>query len=493
MALAVPASARPQALVVIADHLTLADVTRPDLPGSVQIRPRAQMALMSPGLAQGPDPIANVYATLGAGDAVRVGDVSQGRMAAALRQAGLRTAVIGDADGDDTGAYRPAALFLPAPDTVAADDGTVADPTAPGGKRIDPARLWAQTQTALRGSDLVVVHFGDFARAERENGRGDLLPSAYAAHRERALRALDQYLGLTYWGLRSDAARPRWLFLVAPTPPLDAQGHWNRLTPLLQWPPRPGVVWHLVARSDTTQTVGLVAARDLAPTVLKALDVTPPLQMTGAVIGRAPLEANTDAPMHLQRLDRQTRLNQQAQLPLFWGLASAGALTLFASLGLYLSGRMMRRGQACRCCCYGLRLLSAWPLALLLAPLTLPATLSAYLGWIAALTALIALLPSPTWIFFLTALVLVGDGLTGTSLVSQSVMSAYALSGIRFYGIGNEYMGVLLAGTLLGASGPPALFGRPKHWRAGGPPIGTGGGPVNIGRFVLILPLSRER
>ncbi len=104
------------------------------------------------------------------------------------------TALIGDADGDDTGPYRPALLFLPAPDVVA--DGTVPDPTAPGGKREDPARLWAATQAAFQTCDLVVVHFGDFARAERENQRGFLLPAAYQAHRERALQALDAYLGL---------------------------------------------------------------------------------------------------------------------------------------------------------------------------------------------------------------------------------------------------------------------------------------------------------
>jgi hypothetical protein len=78
-----------------------------------------------------------------------------------------------------------------------------------------------------------------------------------------------------------------------------------------------------------------------------------------------------------------------------------------------------------------------------------------YLAWIAALTAIIALVPSPTLIFAATSVVVVLDGLTGTTLVSQSVLSAYALSGIRFYGIGNEYMGVLLGGALLMATLSP--------------------------------------
>ena len=143
LALAVPASARPQVLVVIADHLTLADETRADLPNLTRLRIEGQMALMSPGLPQGKDPIANVYATLGAGDSIRVGDVSQGRLRGSLRRAGARTALIGDADGDDTDEYRPALALLPLADNVhvGPDDGTVPDPVACGGKRIDPRRL----------------------------------------------------------------------------------------------------------------------------------------------------------------------------------------------------------------------------------------------------------------------------------------------------------------------------------------------------------------
>ena len=98
-------------------------------------------------------------------------------MADALRRAGVRTALIGDADGDDTGPYQPARLFLPSPD-AANDDGTITDPLACGGEREDPTRLWKSTQSAFRDADLVVVHFGDLARIERENQCGSGPPGA---------------------------------------------------------------------------------------------------------------------------------------------------------------------------------------------------------------------------------------------------------------------------------------------------------------------------
>ena len=72
-----------------------------------------------------------------------------------------------------------------------------------------------------------------------------------------------------------------------------------------------------------------------------------------------------------------------------------------------------------------------------------------------------------------------GDGLTGTTLVSQSVLSAYALAGIRFYGIGNEYMGLLLGGALLAAATtrmtPPGRQADPP------PPAGEEAQPIVTG------------
>ena len=439
---AVPLHARSQVLVILADHLTLDDVMRPALPNLTRMRQEGELALMSPGLAQKPDPVANVYATLGAGDSVRVGDVSQSRLAATLRKSGIRAALIDDADGDDTGPYRPALLFLPFPDVAA--DGTIPDAKAPGGKREDPARLWAATQAALGTCDLVVVHFGDFARAERENGRGFLLPPAYQAHRERALQALDAYLGLVAPGFHGT------LFLVAPTPPMLPNGTWNQLTPFVahSFAGAPAL-----ARSDTTQMPGLIASRDLAPTILAALQVPAPRQMTGASVTAA---ADPNGLARLRRMDRLTRLNQEAQNPVFWTVGFGAATIVFGSLGLYLTGRMKgRTGKIAR---YGLRIVSAWPLALLLAPLANPSTADVYLLEIAAVVALLALLPSPALICALTAWVVVGDGLTGTTLISNSALSEYALSGIRFYGIGNEYMGVLMGGALLAGTHPAHKF-----------------------------------
>lgn len=453
----VPAQAgvRPQVLVVVADHLTLSDTLRPGLPSLARLRLRGQMALMSPGLAQGQFPLLNVYATLGAGDAVRVGDVSQGLLARTLARAHVPALRLGNADSDDAGNCNPAALLLPAPADASPQDGTRLDPTAPGGRRTDPARLWQATQAALVAHDLVVVHDGDFLRVERT--RGSLLPAAYCQHRVRALRSLDAALApmLAY----VDAHAHVTLLLIVPTAPFVGTT-WNSLTPCFCYAPAAPAA--PIMQSATTQTWGLVAARDVAPTILALLHVPAPLQMTGAAMEAAAILPPHAALARLRRLDTETQLNQDAQSPFFWTTGALGGLVLLLGIGLAFGNAGQPSARLRRAARFGLRALSALPLALLLAPLVRVHTLPALYATVAALTALLALLPTPAILLSVTALVLIGDGVTGTALVSQSLLSVYALSGIRFYGIGNEYMGVLLAGALTLAGS--ASFARRPRW-----------------------------
>jgi hypothetical protein len=103
---------------------------------------------------------------------------------------------------------------------------------------------------------------------------------------------------------------------------------------------------------------------------------------------------------------------------------------------------------------------AASPLAMLLAPATGAPTIPAMGSAAAAITlCLVAFLravpfsrhrPLP-WLFLITALVVASDVLLGCHLISRSPLSGYAVAGIRFYGLGNEYTGVLVGTSLLGA------------------------------------------
>jgi hypothetical protein len=121
-------------------------------------------------------------------------------------------------------------------------------------------------------------------------------------------------------------------------------------------------------------------------------------------------------------------------------------------------------------------IVAASPLAFLLAPLASTHTileLSMVTATIAAALALLMYVVPPwrrtavPWLFFVTALILSLDVLTGCRLVARSALSGYAVAGIRFYGLGNEYMGVLVGTAILGGLAfEPAL--RRFRWLQAG-------------------------
>ena len=241
--------------------------------------------------------------------------------------------------------------------------------------------------------------------------------------------------------------------IVGVVPPQDRQGRWDSLTPMMILGSGAPTYTSL-----TTRRAGLVALRDIAPTILNLLGLRQPDEMLGSpAIGTMP-------PPSLVEMDTITQLNQQLIVPLIWALGLMALAVILLAVGLVANGR-----SASGLVGFLIRVTMALPLGMLIAPAILallgsPAHPTGYGGveyavLIAALTFTVAASYGIRGIASLTAGVIVGDALTGTNLISRSVLSGYWLSGIRFYGIGNEYMGVLLAfGLLL-----PMLVSRVKE------------------------------
>lgn len=126
------------------------------------------------------------------------------------------------------------------------------------------------------------------------------------------------------------------------------------------------------------------------------------------------------------------------------------------------------------------------PAALLFAPLLPPPTLLEYglriVGWMVGLTVicylpacLLRLSPAVVAALIGSALV-VGDTFAGQPLLKDSLLSGYPLSGIRYYGVGNEYLSVLLWFALAGGFAwlddrgvpfPPEGSSRGLSWALG--------------------------
>jgi hypothetical protein len=417
--------------------------------------------------------------------------LAEERLGAALAQARppVRTLVLGSADTDIPG--RRAALLT----VDAAGRGSGVLPlsrqaaAAPFRRVDDPVRLM---QAALESdADCVVIQLGDTARAEALRPR--LAPVDYLAARKAALRRLNILLFLLVGRLEQEGEQAD-LLLVSPYPPSDDTRHpaaWGRLPPILARGPHfpPGLL-----ASATTRTPGLVANTDIAPTILRLLDASVPLTMVGRPLRSVPAFAS--GPMRVAavaRLEYIAALNGRATVPI---LLPLGAACVFLVFGAMIA---RRRGgtEASRRFAPGFVFFLTLPTALLLAPLLVPPTLFEYglriVAWMLILTAACYLaaqrlrVSPPVVAAFLGMALVAGDTLAGQPLLKDSLFSSYPLSGIRYYGVGNEYLGALLGFALAGG------FAWLDDRRLPYPPGDAGRGPrllLALGWLLLMLLLG---
>ena len=227
------------------------------------------------------------------------------------------------------------------------------------------------------------------------------------------------------------------LFVCTIVPPQLTTGSWDELTPIALYPNQGSTL-----TSSTTRTVGLVALRDLAPTVLRLVGAPIPQSMTGAPIEAVAMDGRI---AKLDRMFRITQLGQETIVPLSWFLGLS-ALCAVVGGAVAVAGGQNFNGGVVR---YLLRLVLAAPLALLAAPCFPVSSVPEYMSALVLFDAIGALALKPAWIMAITSTVILVDALTGSHLIAATVVSGFWLSGIRFYGIGNEYMGVLIAMALL--------------------------------------------
>jgi len=441
------AHAQPKVILVLANHLSLSDLKSGGYESGLMARLSQvrewkaglqPQTLVSPGLPDKKDPVNASYARM-ADSTYRPEFTEDGLAATGL--SAVTTTIIGTTAGDDTSDLAPITSFLK--DPVNQINPEQHDARSPGGLVDNPDTFRNAVYAALKNSNLVVVQWGDLDRIEAERSSHLILPSVAEADRQKSLENLGRFVMSLPADKRAHTLGPVWLILVSPVPPIDSHGGWNSLTPCVitridAWIPPSDYT------SDTTQTPGLIAQRDVAPTILDLLGRPADGDLTGAA-------AHTDnrgdlLSQGIDALDRQTRNNQIVESPFFWTM---GFLLAFIGFGIVWTMRGQASHKALRLCSYGLRIIAVWPGAMLVAAI-LPATSpTVYFISIYALIFLLAFLPSVSTILIGTSAVLLIDCVTGSHLISASLFSAYALSGIRFYGIGNEYMGVLIAGTLL--------------------------------------------
>lgn len=395
-------------------------------------------ALVVPGIAKVQEANSELFYT------VRIG-----YLASTLDAGGRTMAALVNADGEDI--QRSAAAIIADGTGIIRGGRVGSELTAsqrwfPFGVQSD-LQAYFQAMADFAKVDLLVLDLGDTARVQQY--RTLALTGRQEAFRTEALVQLDRLLAellkqheegdlLLVTGLQADRSLG------------EEEGKW--LVPILVYGRgfSPGLL-----TSPTTRRHGVVANYDITATILEFFDLHRPGEIHGQ-----PMESveHADPIGYLLKREEEMSRIYQLRTPLIKGYIAV--LIILIALSLAALFMQWRR-----------KLLKLIILAALATPLVLlllgfiPGSYWMVPLWIVLALAIAVLGQrakpqlAMTVLGAVTALAVGLDALLGAWLQQRSILGYDAIAGARYYGIGNEFMGVLLGSTLLAVS--PAL-GRRK-------------------------------
>ncbi len=375
-----------------------------------------------------------------------------GELGAALHEAGLKTAVIGNSDlapGSEPNRLAPAIAM---DEWGRVDEGNISrellvkDPGYPYGWRTDYGKLEAELNRLLPMADLIVVETGDTVRAHEASS--NQLKRMVLYHRTRALEALDRFIG----EILPLIDRNTMVMLVTPLPDSQALREGNRVAPVVI--AGGGIGPDSVLTSPTTRQSGLVANYDLTATVTDHLKIRSADGLVGIPIKSIIAADSVEFVGTLAKQLSATTVQRSGVLFYFIRYQWVVYMVLFI---LLMTGYLAKSVRPVRFLATGLLL---YPFVILLLPLAgsrnTSVTIALSLTCLALLTFIFTRITSDLRLFLAISaanvLPAVADVLTGGYLMSQAALSYDMVVGGRFYGIGNEYMGIVIGAAILGAS-----------------------------------------
>jgi len=370
-----------------------------------------------------------------------------GALGSALERAGKRCAVIGNCD--IPGEYKRFLVSLMMNDKgivhAGCIDGSflVDDHERPFGIRTDYNKLIQIINQLWNSIDVFAIQLGDTSRAE--DFRNQAADDMYEKYKRIAIEESDEFIGqlLKKFDWERDI-----IIIATPLGPANALTENNRLTPVIM--AGRGFSNGLLS-SGSTKKDGVITNLDIGATILSHYNISPYGGQLGSKV------FSTATKMELQELlDYNNRLkevhNQRAPLLRSY-VAVLIVLLSFSLLCIIFYRKYLGQAEAF------LQFIMAVPIAYLLLSMFHQSSfiLNLIFSWILAvtITGLLCIWEENTFIkigticTIITVLLFI-DQLTGERMISQSPLGYDIISGARFYGIGNEYMGVIVGAVCTG-------------------------------------------
>lgn len=435
----------PKLVLVNMTRVDFADFNTADYPYLQRLLTRGQVGLAVVRV-EGRFTPEKVYPALNRVPSGGVGnqEPTLGMIGSSLRRAGKQTAFLGNADLPWQ-PNRAAKILLSdiygAVDLEISDRRILrADATFPFGFRTDYQQLGDLVLSLLPTTDVILVETGDLERLEAY--RGLMTDDQWCRQRAVTLARIDAFLA------RINAATPdkTTLFLLVAAPSSTMDGNDFPLLPLLIERKKGGSG---LLTSPSTRQPGLITGSDLASLIVDLANETP--------------EKKGD---HWTTEGDWSRLQEER---LYWGINLRQRM-LILRLYLYLLIFLLFLALWLpvtpwpRLTTYTrsvLPILAVLPLAmLLLAPFRLTQwpllVLSLFLGsgglWVLIRRLFPTRLLAYRGLLLGTSLVILFDLIFGAKLMLASLLGPSPVLGHRFYGLGNEYLGVFLGTFLLGTA-----------------------------------------
>jgi hypothetical protein len=374
---------------------------------------------------------------------VNPGSISQniGRFGWRLHHNSRRTAAIGNSDVDKPN--RGGALLVMDEkgrvDLTALGRETIKiDPDFPFEKVTDEAKLLSYWRTFKAEADVIVITLGDLERLEKFGLY--LSDQRWNYYRRSVMKRYDRLFGKLRREI--DAKSTLTLLFTGVSPQRKAKIGEKIMPVAINGPGfNPGIIY-----SHSTRKAGVVTVYDLPAAILKFLGIKKSGRFNGYNLESVPGDWRQVARLRLELVR-----NYQIRWPLLTGYA----YLLIGSILAGVAALLFKWRPVC------FKVLTYTYFSLLLAPAVFliegafnPLSLPRVIGWTVVLIA--GLLAAAVWagrkdpfrilalISLTTVSLIVIDGLGNGFLEARSFLGYSMAAGARFYGIGNEYLGILL-------------------------------------------------
>lgn len=296
------------------------------------------------------------------------------------------------------------------------------------------------------------------------------------------LREMDQWLGQVAAGMTEEES----LWIFSPEVNSEAARAKAYLSPILHYTTDSRGA---ILVSESTRRQGVVTAQDFTSSLLKEFNIPVPRGLMGIPLSYM---GKNDVLAGLLREQSSIQMIYRSRPLLLYPFVTYEMLVLLISLiyGLWIKRRAADPGylegavpwrRSVRTLLFSLLTAPAVMLlmGLLVAPLTtrigIEGTMRVLIAFFIVSTLLISVVmekcrlsTAMIWLGLGSALIITLDACSGANAMKYSILGYDPMIGARYYGIGNEYMGVLIGALVLGVTatlqrrhggGQPALLG----------------------------------